>query len=75
MAAAIARENRKPGRPPGPVEDFELPVRGERHQQPLGPQGVGKTTTASAVALADAGGRTLIISTDSAFNLDDLFGR
>jgi len=48
-------------RKPGPVEDFELPVRGERHQQPLGPQGVGKTTTASAVALADAGERTLII--------------
>lgn len=71
MAAAIARENRKPGRPPGPVEDFELPVRGERHQQPLAPQGVGK----SAVALADAGERTLIISTGSAFNLDDLFGR
>jgi arsenite/tail-anchored protein-transporting ATPase len=41
-----------------------------------GKGGVGKTTTASAVAiaLADAGRRTLVISTDPASNLDDLFG-
>jgi arsenite/tail-anchored protein-transporting ATPase len=41
-----------------------------------GKGGVGKTTTASAVAtaLADAGKRTLVISTDPASNLDDLFG-
>jgi arsenite-transporting ATPase len=38
--------------------------------------GVGKTTTASAVpvALADAGKRILVISTDPASNLDDVFG-
>jgi arsenite-transporting ATPase len=41
-----------------------------------GKGGVGKTTIASAVAvsLADAGKRTLIICTDPASNLDDVFG-
>jgi arsenite-transporting ATPase len=41
-----------------------------------GKGGVGKTTTAcaAAVALADAGRRTLVISTDPASNLDDVFG-
>ena len=41
-----------------------------------GKGGVGKTTTASAVAvaLADVGKRTLVISTDPASNLDDVFG-
>jgi len=41
-----------------------------------GKGGVGKTTTASAaaVALASEGKRTLVISTDPASNLDDVFG-
>jgi arsenite-transporting ATPase len=41
-----------------------------------GKGGVGKTTVASAVALrlADSGKRTLIVSTDPASNLDDVFG-
>jgi len=41
-----------------------------------GKGGVGKTTIASAVALAlaEGGMRTLIISTDPASNLDDVFG-
>ncbi len=40
-----------------------------------GKGGVGKTTAASAIALAlaDAGKRTLVISTDPASNLDDMF--
>ena len=40
-----------------------------------GKGGVGKTTVASAVALrlADSGKRTLIVSTDPASNLDDVF--
>jgi arsenite/tail-anchored protein-transporting ATPase len=41
-----------------------------------GKGGVGKTTTASAVAVALATGglRTLLVSTDPASNLDDVFG-
>jgi arsenite-transporting ATPase len=47
-----------------------------RHAFFTGKGGVGKTTTASAaaVALADSGLRTLLVSTDPASNLDDLFG-
>ncbi len=47
-----------------------------RHVFFTGKGGVGKTTTASAiaVALAEAGLRTLLISTDPASNLDDVFG-
>ncbi len=42
-----------------------------------GKGGVGKTTTACAiaVALAERGERTLLVSTDPASNLGDLFGR
>jgi arsenite-transporting ATPase len=49
---------------------------GTRYLFFTGKGGVGKTTTASAVAvaLADAGKRTLLISTDPASNLDDVFG-
>jgi arsenite-transporting ATPase len=49
---------------------------GTRYLFFAGKGGVGKTTTASAVAvaLADAGKRTLLISTDPASNLDDVFG-
>ena len=49
---------------------------GTRYLFFTGKGGVGKTTTASAVAvaLADAGKRTLVISTDPASNLDDVFG-
>lgn len=38
--------------------------------------GVGKTTVASAVAVAlsDAGRRVLVVSTDPASNLSDVFG-
>jgi arsenite/tail-anchored protein-transporting ATPase len=46
-----------------------------RHVFFTGKGGVGKTTTASAVAiaLADRGDRTLLVSTDPASNLDDVF--
>lgn len=42
-----------------------------------GKGGVGKTTTAAAVAikLAETGGRTLVVSTDPAHSLGDLFDR
>ena len=41
-----------------------------------GKGGVGKTTVAGAVAvaLADAGRRVLLVSTDPASNLEDVFG-
>lgn len=47
-----------------------------RHVFFTGKGGVGKTTTASAVAVALASGglRTLLVSTDPASNLDDVFG-
>src|ERR1039457_407915 len=49
---------------------------GTRYLFFTGKGGVGKTTAASAVAvaLADAGKRTRLISTDPASNLDDVFG-
>ena len=41
-----------------------------------GKGGVGKTSTASAaaIALADAGKRVLLVSTDPASNLDEVLG-
>ena len=41
-----------------------------------GKGGVGKTSlsTATAIALADAGGRVLLVSTDAASNLDEMLG-
>ncbi|MDP3326514.1 MAG: ArsA-related P-loop ATPase, partial [Hydrogenophaga sp.] len=41
-----------------------------------GKGGVGKTSlsTATAIALADAGQRVLLVSTDAASNLDEMLG-
>ncbi len=56
-----------------PIDWADWPT---RHVLFTGKGGVGKTTTACgvAVALASAGVRTLLISTDPASNLDDVFG-
>jgi arsenite/tail-anchored protein-transporting ATPase len=61
---------------PEPITALEWGTWDTRYLFFTGKGGVGKTTTASAVAvaLADAGKRTLVISTDPASNLDDVFG-
>ncbi|MEY2842083.1 MAG: arsenical pump-driving ATPase, partial [Pseudomonadota bacterium] len=47
-----------------------------RHLFFTGKGGVGKTSlsTATAIALADAGQRVLLVSTDAASNLDEMLG-
>ena len=47
-----------------------------RHLFFTGKGGVGKTSisTATAIALADAGRRVLLVSTDPASNLDEMLG-
>ena len=61
---------------PGSVPALDWTGWSSRYLFFTGKGGVGKTTIASAVAvaLADAGERTLVISTDPASNLDDVFG-
>ena len=67
-------------RPRGPLASVEIPAvdwtgAGTRHLLFTGKGGVGKTTiaAATALALADHGQRVLVVSTDPASNLDDVF--
>jgi cellulose biosynthesis protein BcsQ len=59
-----------------PVVGFGLLERPPRFLFFTGKGGVGKTSLACAVALAlsDAGGRVLLVSTDPASNLDEMLG-
>ena len=61
---------------PGALPPMEWASWDTRHLFFTGKGGVDKTTAASsiALALADAGKRALVISTDPACNLDDVFG-
>jgi arsenite/tail-anchored protein-transporting ATPase len=61
---------------PGALPALEWANWSTRYLFFTGKGGVGKTTTASAIALAlaDSGKQTLVISTDPASNLDDVFG-
>ena len=66
--------------PPGRLARVEIPAvdwagAGTRHLLFTGKGGVGKTTiaAATALALADHGQRVLVVSTDPASNLDDVF--
>ena len=74
VAVPVAAEISLPD--PTSLSELDWTGWGTRYLFFTGKGGVGKTTTASAaaVALADAGKRTLIISTDPASNLDDVFG-
>ncbi len=58
---------------PGPIGFLDHPT---RHLFFTGKGGVGKTSlsTAAALALADAGKRVLLVSTDAASNLDEMLG-
>jgi arsenite/tail-anchored protein-transporting ATPase len=59
------------------VDTVQLPLAGRRIVFVGGKGGVGKTTVAAAVALrfADAGRRALVVSTDPAHSLGDVFDR
>ena len=58
------------------IEPSQLLTMPTRHLFFTGKGGVGKTSlsTATAIALADAGKRVLLVSTDAASNLDEMLG-
>lgn len=66
----VARQLHQQAQPPGFLQQ---PT---RHLFFTGKGGVGKTSlsTATALALADAGKRVLLVSTDAASNLDEMLG-
>jgi arsenite-transporting ATPase len=61
---------------PGPAGHIGFLDRPTRHLFFTGKGGVGKTSlsTAAALALADAGRKVLLVSTDAASNLDEMLG-
>lgn len=68
-----SREDVQTGLKPGSIGFLSHPT---RHLFFTGKGGVGKTSlsTAAALALADAGKKVLLVSTDAASNLDEMLG-
>lgn len=77
IAAAAEAHVKKTAYPQGRCLDLLKPVNGQRYIFFTGKGGVGKSTIASTTALylADHGYKTLIVTTDPASHLQDIFGQ